>query len=145
MIVRDFALGGRWYVLTVAYPTGQMAKRAWERLERKLNLSAGDEGIGIYRLTPNPAGGRMTGAGQEPAVACVTLDQPTAEKAQRLLLDGREFDPAEDFADALIARRARVVLQHQGQTGRLVIRRPEDKGGALDPKGQMYEQGAGEG
>lgn len=144
MIVRDHDQGGRWYVLTVAYPTGQMAKRAWERLERKLDMSAGDEGIGIYRLMPNPEGGRATGV-QEPAVACVTLDEPTAAKAQRLLGDGREFEPALDFADALIARRARVVLAHHGQTGRLMIRRPEGRGAELDAHGRMYGPGGGEG
>ena len=130
--------GVLWYVEARAYPTALMARAAWERAEGGLDMSAGDEGIGVYRLAPNPAGGLSSGDRQAHAVAVVTLDAPTARKALRLL-KGEPWAISEDFADSLIARRARVVVAHAGETGRLQIRRPEGRGGRLDRAGNMRE------
>lgn len=149
MIVRDHGQGGRWYVVTVSYPTPLMAKRAWERCERKLDMSVGDAGIGLYRLTAAEhqlegplATGIPTGAH---AVAAVTRDSQTARKTRRLLNDGIECELRPSFADALITRRARVVLAHAGETGRLIIRRPQDRGAKVDPFGGMHEHKPGHG
>jgi hypothetical protein len=144
MLARDIA-GHRWYLVAAAYPTAVMARRAWERCERKLDLSAGDEGIGLYRLAANPEGGLESGSEGRPAVVAVTLDEATGRKAERLLRDGEPWEPTEGFANAMIARRARVVTAHAGETGRLIIRRPEGKGGSLDPLGRMREQDPGQG
>ena len=66
-----------------------MAKRAWERAERGLDLSSGDEGIGIVRMAPGGGGAMSTGAPlMTHTVVLVTLDEATAHKAQRLLRDG---------------------------------------------------------
>jgi hypothetical protein len=147
MLVRDHGDGGRWYVVTVHYPTAVQAKGAWERCERKLDLSLGDQGIGITRLAPNPSTRtRSTGVPEGAhAVAAVTLHESTARKAERLLRDGTPWRPRDDFADALILRRAQVVAEHAGETGRLIIRRPEGRGAALGAMGDLREQEPGRG
>jgi hypothetical protein len=139
----------RWYVVGVAYPSALQARRAWGRAERKLDLSQGDQGIGLYRLAPDPAvpgpSSLVSGKPHDAhAVVAITLDEPTARKAERLLRDGDAFEPTPGFADAMIARRARVVLAHAGETGRLVIRRPEGRGAKLDREGTMHEQVGGD-
>lgn len=136
--------GVRWFVEARSYPTAVMARAAWERAERGLDLSAGDEGIGLYRVAPNPAGGLRSGATQAHAVVVATLHEPTARKALRLL-KGEPWEIDEAFADSLIARRARVVVDHAGETGRLKIRRPEGRGGTLDRVGRMHESPPREG
>lgn len=148
MITRDIG-GYRWYVETVAYPSALMAKRAWERAERKLLPGKGNEGIGVTRLAPNPAGGasvRADGAIGGHAVAIVTLDARVLAKAQRLLSDGEEFEPADELVDALIARRARVVVEQAAAgEGRLVIRRPEQRGAEFNRLGEVFEPPPGRG
>jgi hypothetical protein len=144
MITRD-VVGHRWYVEVREYPTAIMAKRAWERAERKLIRGPGGEGIGVTRLAPNPAGGLSTGLSGH-AVAVVTLDEATIAKAQRLLSDGKTCAPTDGLIDALIARRARVVLsQVGGGEGRLVIRRPEQRGAEFNRLGDVLEPGPGRG
>ena len=139
--VRDRGAGGLWYIVAVHYPTALMARTAWERAEHKLDLRTGDEGIGLYRLKPDPTGEWESGAPSDAhGVVAITLHEPTARKAQHVLRNGRSWLPTESFADALILRRARVVTDHAGQTGRLMIRRPEERGGRLDPGGDMHEQ-----
>lgn len=141
-MIREHA-GHRWFVEARSYPTAVMARAAWERVEGKLNQAAGDGGIGVYRVAPNPAGGLRSGETQAHAVVVVTMHEPTAKKAVRLMR-GESWEIGEDFADSLIARRARVVMAHPGETGRLKIRRPEGRGAHLDRAGHMREQGGGE-
>ena len=148
MITRDHPTG-HWFVVARSYPTAFMARMAWERTEEGLDLSQGDEGIGIMRLAPREDGGAPTGApeGQQ-AVVVITVDEPTAHKAERLLR-GNEWEPTPDFMDALIWRRTRLVgdidAAHPGQGGRLVIRRPDRLGALLDPSGIVHEQEPGRG
>jgi hypothetical protein len=144
MIVREIA-GRTWYVEVREYPSGLMAKRAWERAERKLKRGPGEDGIGVTRLAPNPAGGIPTGL-SGPAVAIVSLDEPIMLRAQRLLKDGTEFEPSGALADALIARRARIVLARAGRgEGRVSIRRPEDRGAEFNLLGETFEPKPGQG
>jgi len=138
-VIREIA-GQRWFVEARSYPTAVMARAAWERAEAKLDMSAGDEGIGLYRVAPNPEGVLRAGETQAHGVIVVTLHEPTAHKALRLL-KGEPWEIVEGFADSLIARRARVVVEHAGETGRLKIRRPEGRGGQLDRAGRMREPG----
>lgn len=153
MIVRELGEGGRWYVLAVHYPTALMAKTAWERLERKLGSDLRD--IGIYRMASQAESEKVTGPLTSPSgapdrnvypVAGVTLSEPVARRALRLLRDGTEWDLDPDFADALIVRRARVLSQvPEGFVGQTRIRRPEGKGAQLDQRGVMHEQEPGRG
>ena len=138
-MIREIA-GQRWFIEARSYPTAVMARAAWERAEAKLDMSAGDEGIGLYRVAPNPEGVLRAGETQAHGVIVVTLHEPTAHKALRLL-KGEPWEIVEGFADSLIARRARVVVEHAGETGRLKIRRPEGRGGQLDRAGRMREPG----
>ena len=147
MIARDIG-GQTWYVVARHYPTALMARRAFDRLEAKLDLSMGDEGIGLYRMSPRTNGGNLdsgiTVDDAHPVVA-VTLDLATARKADRLSRDGAEWEPLPDFCNALIARRARVVMAHAGETGRLLIRRPDEGGARLYQDGSMRERDPGRG
>jgi hypothetical protein len=146
MMARDFQ-GSRWYVVTVHYPTGFMAKRAWERAERKL-LGGKDDGVGVTRLAPNNLAPNPIRTGAPPdkhPVTVVTRDLERAQAAERLLRDGEAWEPVPDFADALIARRARVIAQHEGETGTLIIRRPDKRGAFLDGRGVVREQPPGRG
>ena len=150
MIERDFGAGGHWWVVAAHYPTALMAKRAWERINDRLTMQPGEEGIGVYRMTPKTQGGSIeSGApdGVHP-VAVVTLDERMARKAALMMRNGTSWDPTQGFADALIARRARVMLtqqQLQASEGRLVIRRPEGRGARLFETGVMKEQEPGRG
>lgn len=148
MITRDIG-GHRWYIETRSYPSALMAKRAWERAERKLLPGKGNEGIGVTRLAPNPAGGvsvRADGARSGDAVVVVAMDAKVFRKAQRLLADGVEFEPAEGLVDALIARRAQVMVEQAASgEGRIVIRRPEQRGAEFNRLGQVFEPPPGRG
>lgn len=150
MIAREIA-GRTWYVELREYPSALMAKRAWERAERKLIRGPGEDGIGVTRLAPNPAGGVPTGLSGH-AVAVVSLDHSIMLRAQRLLKDGTEFTPAEALSDALIARRARVVVGQVSaveeigkQGGRLTIRRPDGRGAEFNRQGEVFEPDSGQG
>ena len=72
-------------------------------------------------------------------IAIVTLDEKVLRKAQRLLSDGTPFEATGGLVDALIARRARVVGDHAGEKGRLIIRRPEERGAQFDRFGHVRE------
>jgi len=147
MIERDFGEGGHWYIVAVSYPTALQAKNAWMHAESKLTRKAGDEGVGVTRLAPNPAlNTSATGvpSGRHPVVV-VTLDLATAQKAQRLLHDGEPWTPEPDFADALIYRRVRVMAEHEGETGRVVIRRGEGAGASIGRDGVLHEHDPGQG
>lgn len=142
----DLGEGGTWYVVTAYYPVAVIARRAWERVNRLVGRARGDEGIGVIRLSPRAGGGPGGGAsvsddlpsGAHPVVA-VTLDRATAEKVERLLHDGEPWTPTDDFALAMIARRARVVAAHPGETGRVVFRRPDGRGAEFDWSGNLHE------
>lgn len=154
MKVRDLG-GGRWYVVCAHYPTALMAKTAWERCQSKLNMQAGDQGIGVIRMSARmeSTGHPEMDLGDLPAnahpVVAVTLHEPTARKCERLLRDGTPWTASDDFADTLIFRRTKVVLEARrkrpGSKGRLVIRRPEGRGAMVDTSGNVYEQPGGEG
>lgn len=155
MIVRDYGEAvpepvRRWYLVAVTYPSAKQAKAAWEEAERKL-IRGSDHGIGVMRLLPpgsNPGGMVDSGApeGGHPVIA-VTTEFHYVEKIERILRGGVPFEPEPGFADAIVARRARVVLeaaQREAGPGRVVIRRPEGRGAQMDEHGEMYEQVGGE-
>lgn len=156
MMTRDLGQGGKWYVVCVHYPSALMARLAWERCQARLSLAAGDEGIGLVRMSARtrPVPGRPEmDVGELPdnahPVVAVTLSERTAQKAERLLRDGTPWVPTDDFADTLIFRRAKIVTEAQrqrpGSKGRLVIRRPDERGAFVDGAGNVHEQPGGEG
>lgn len=146
MMVRDLGDGGRWFVVAVHYPSALQAKRAWERINAKLDMRAGDEGIGIVRMSPAGTGSPSGAPPDTHAVVGVSLHKPTARKMERLARDGTAWEPLPDFADAVILRRARVVVATDpARTGRVVIRRPEGRGAQLDQSGVLYEPEGGQG
>lgn len=148
MYVRDHGAGGVWYIVARHYPSALMAKRAWERVNRKLVLGQREQGIGVQRLGPVPPGedpGSLpSGApeGVHPVVAA-SLNPNLARRADRLLHDGTEWQPTPDFADAVLLRHARIGMTHGA--GKNVIRRPEGRGGRLTPDGVLHEHEAGRG
>jgi hypothetical protein len=146
MIVKDFGDAGTWYVTTVGYPTALMAKRAWERAERKLTLGP-DKGVGVLRFAPNPGADKLSSGLGCHCVAVVTKDEATCKKGERILnVPGSWPETPEDgFVTSLILRRARVIDQHAGQAGRLIMRRPEGRGAELDQRGIIHEPDPGQG
>lgn len=149
MLVRDLGEGGTWYVVAVHYASALQAKNAWERANIKLTSKAGDEGVGVTRLAPNPEGNVIDSGAPEGAhiVVAVTLDHNTAARAERILRDGKPWLPTEDFADTMIKRRARILKEQLkvGRGGRLIIRRPEGRGAHLFTSGKIEESGPGQG
>lgn len=142
--------GRRWYVEVVGYPSALMAKRAWERAERKLIRGPGEDGVGVTRLAPNPAGGVPTRADGDRApshaVAVVTLNERMIVKALRLLSDGESFEPTSELVDGLIARRSQVMVsQIDAGQGRIIIRRPEERGAQFNQLGELNEPPPGRG
>ena len=146
ILIRDHGRGGLWYLVPVCYPTAMMARAAWERAERKLVRRPGDEGVGVFRLQPDPTGNWESGSPKGAhAVVAVTLSEPMARRAESLLRNGKGWMPSESFADALILRRSKVVTSTGDSGGRVVIRRPEGRGGRLTPEGDINEQAGGQG
>lgn len=146
--------GETWYVEARNYPTALMAKTAWEHAEDKLTLGRGEEGVGVFRLAPNPDGDTIRSGLEEPmhSVVAVTRDRRTAERVAHVLKDGTPWDPVPEFCDALIERRRRMTrgrlawgLSHKPGGGKVVIRRPEDGGGRIYESGELREPKPGRG
>lgn len=134
--------GQKWYLVAVHYPSALQARRAWERVQRK---SLG--GAGTIRMAP-AAGGQALASGAPEGVypVVVTTDKiEVASKARRVLSDGTPWTPTDDFADAMILRRLRVLAEHTGETGHVVFRRPENRGATMDYKGNVHEPEPGRG
>jgi hypothetical protein len=131
-------LGPVWYVVARGYPTALMAEKAWEKGNAKLVYGDEESGVGIVRLGPRPEGGIPCGI-TDHSVVCVTLNKGAAEKAERIL-GGEDQSPNENFIQALILRRMRVIAENADRTGRLVIRRAENRGASVDVHGNLYEQ-----
>jgi hypothetical protein len=120
-----------WYLASARFPSAYMAKQAWERMERKLPRSS----IGIYRHGPSTDPGIL--------VSVVSLDSDQVARAAQFLTLG-EHEPLDPrVQDALIVRRADVVVHAASegmQSGRLKWRRP-GTGASLNPDGTMTEPG----
>lgn len=121
----------RWYAVCVEFPSAFAARTAWEQMDRKL----GPGSLGIYRHGPADDPGRI--------VSAVSLSRDEVRKALRFLRAGSDYQLDEETLQALILRRARVVLDAAERgidSGRLKWRRPEDAGAVLDKRtGEMIE------
>ena len=127
-----------WWWCSARYASALMARRAWERVERKLPRGS----LGIYRHGPSDNPGVI--------VSAVSTKRSEIERVARLLRDGDDERLPVELLDSMIMRRARVVIDEtRGGTldvsGRVKIRRPEDAGAALDRSGVMHEQRPGRG
>lgn len=124
-----------WWWACARYPNAHMAKAAWGRVERKTR-ETGD--LGLYRHGPREAIGTL--------VTVVGLDRDRVERAARLLRDGRDEPLARDLVEAMVLRRARIVVDNaDAEPGRVLIRRPDGAGAVLDERGHMHERPRGEG
>jgi hypothetical protein len=146
MTVLQLAGGERWYVEAREYPTALMARRAWELCERKLTRKAGDEGVGVTRLGPNPETGAIPSGMHppKPAVIVVTRSEKMLEQARRLL-GGEPWEPAHLLLTALISRRVEIEKIEKQGGGRVIMRRPEGKGARIYTDGSVVEQEPGQG
>jgi hypothetical protein len=137
--------GVRWYVEAREYPTALMAKRAWELCERKLTRAPGEEGVGVTRLGPNPEKNAIPSGMHppKPAVIVVTRSEPMLKQAQRLM-GGEPWEPAHLLISALIYRRVEIE-KAQNRHGRIVVRRPEQRGARIYVDGSVVEQEPGQG
>lgn len=123
--------GATWHVASALFPSTYAARKAWEQVERKVPKGA----LGIYRHGPE---GELSGR----IVTVVSLDRGQVLRCARLLRLGEPYELDELSTQALIARRARVVLEHRGEpAGRVKWRRPEERGARLSPEGDMEEPG----
>jgi hypothetical protein len=126
-----------WYWTSARFATAYMAKQAWERVERKLPRGS----LGIYRHGParEPEVGVL--------VSAVSLDADQVQKVAGLLTVGTHEPLPDQIVDALIARRADVVMSAAAagkDSGRFKWRRP-GTGARLTPDGQMIEREPGQG
>ena len=126
-----------WFWVCARYPSATMARGVWERVDRKRKQGA----IGVYRHGPSDDQGTH--------VTIVGLDRDEVERVGRLLKDGEDVRLADELVRRMCLRRAEVVVEvmraHPGETGRLTIRRPEDRGDVLGEDGTMrpYRRGQG--
>ena len=127
--------GHTWYVVSARFPTAYMATQAWERIERKVPRGS----LGIYRH----------GWEDEPGVlvSAVSLDAEQVARVAGYLTVGEHEPLPDEFMEAMIARRADVVLQADAEgmpSGRLKWRRP-GTGARLNSDGSMTEPPPGQG
>jgi hypothetical protein len=126
-----------WFWTCAAYPSATAARRAWERIERK---TRGGGELGLYRHGVPGREGRL--------VSAVGLDRAAVERAAKLLSDGVDERLPSELVEAMVIRRARVVVEaaaaYPNRTGRIKIRRPES-GARLDQRGVMHDEPGGQG
>src|SRR3954470_10248454 len=121
-----------WHVASALFPSAYAARQAWEHVERKVPKGS----LGLYRHGPDQED--MRGR----VITVVTLDRSQMLRCARLLREGQDYPLHPDTLRALVARRAKMVLEHgaDGSSGRVKIRRPE-RGGRLTREGDMEEPG----
>lgn len=117
-----------WYVASAFFATGYAARQAWEQVDAKVPTGS----LGLYRHGPTEHRGQV--------VTVVASSYREALKAARLLRTGTDYALDEVTLEALIRRRALVVLEYGQQgAGRVKWRRPDGRGAELRPDGTMVE------
>jgi hypothetical protein len=125
---------GNWTVVTVRYATAKMASDAYQRLLRKTPRGE----LGIYRHGPPEDGGTQ--------ISIVSLNRQEVERAARHLVGAEDVRLPDELVDAMVVRRARVVVeaaQSGASAGRIKIRHA-GAGARLEPDGTMTEQIGGD-
>lgn len=121
----------RWYIVSAIYATPQLARFAWDEVERRTR-NWSDRDSGIYRHGSSQTQGRV--------VSAVSMNHRSIVRLAGLLRHGADNVMDDGDIDALIARRARVVLEHAGQgSGRMIVRRPDNRGAQMTDTGEMIE------
>lgn len=129
--------GNLWYVVSAVYPTALLARFAWDEIEARTKNWA-DRDAGIYRHGNSQMAGMV--------VSAVSMNRRSIVRLAGMLRHGSDSGLDEGEIDALITRRARVVLDQAGNgSGRLIIRRPDGRGARLGAFGEMIEPTPGEG
>lgn len=125
-----------WYYVSARYPTALMARKAWEKVERRTPRGS----LGIYRHGPTNDPGVL--------VSAVSLKRDEVDRCARLLRDGLDELLPFELVDSMILRRARIVVAAADESDaarRIKIRRPEDRGDVLDQEGFMHQPKPGQG
>ena len=125
---------GNWTVVTGRYPTAKMGSDAYQRLLRKTPRGE----LGIYRHGPPEDGGTQ--------ISIVSLNRQEVERAARHLVGAEDVRLPDELVDAMVVRRARVVVeaaQSGASAGRIKIRHA-GAGARLEPDGTMTEQIGGD-
>ena len=126
---------GNWTVVTGRYPSAKMASDAYQLLLRKTPRGE----LGIYRHGLPEHGGNQ--------ISIVSLSRLEVERAARHLAGAEDVQLPDELVDAMVVRRARVVVeaaQGGASAGRIKIRHA-GAGARLEPDGTMREPGGGVG
>lgn len=127
----------RWYIVSAVYPDARLARWAWDEIDRR-SRNWSERNAGIYRHGSAQTQGRV--------VTAVSMNRRSIVRIAGMLRAGEDHELDERDIDALVARRARVVLEHAGQgDGRMVVRRPENRGAQMTDTGEMIEPEPGQG
>jgi hypothetical protein len=130
-----------WYVLTRRYPTAYAAAKGWERATHKLKAIRKRGGVTSVGLTRHAHVG-----GEAVFVSAVSLERDQVVRTARLL-GGEPYELDDQGVEALIVRRAKVVLEHArpNEPGRFEMRRPDGRGAQVTVGGDVIEPTPGQG
>ena len=135
-ITRPYPMpGSTWYCVTARYPTDAMGSAAYQRVMRR--MPRGD--LGIYRHGLPGEGGTN--------VSSVSMNRAEILRVARLLSDGEDLKLDTTLVEAMVLRRAQVVVdaaQADALAGRMKIKHAKP-GAFLFPDGTMHEPGPGRG
>lgn len=133
--VRRIHVGGNdWLIVSAEYASAFAARNVWDKLASRVKMQGGRGGVGMYRHGPPTRPGTYV-----TVVGLVDYADANVRKAAHILRGGNEADLTLDVATKLVIRRARVVVEHAGETGRLKTRRPDDRGAALTDSGESID------
>ena len=134
-MISEYDVGGvQWWVVSREFPSELAARGAWAALEAEGRRRKGKLSLGVYRHGPPEQGGFRF-------VTAVGHDAAGIAFADRMLERGDDYDLPIDFAEAMILRRARVVvglLEEGAGPGTYAIKRGR-RGARLLPDGTMLE------
>lgn len=123
MSVREHQVGPvTIYYSTRRFPHARIAKETWEQVNRR--LAGKNLDLGFYRHGPSTHPGCL--------VTAISLHKGGVEAADFIMRRGVEVDVLDDGdmsvaeLEAMIARRARVVMENRDRAGHMVVRREGD-------------------
>lgn len=122
-----------WFTFARLYETAEAASADFERLDRVGKRNKGKLELGVYRLLRREHGAPRV-------IACVSIKRHGIDVAEKLLGGEDYYGISEKEWQALILRRARVVVSLEGaEPGSYKIRRPVGRPLRLRPDGTGEE------